>query len=97
MKPARATKLLAAFLVFLAMPDLALAQDVSNAPTVSHPSSQTVSTSDTMLIVARLLQGGGSPEHERSGAAVETRRGPHSRIENRVRGNWRERLDPGRP
>ena len=43
MKPARATKLLAGLLVLLAMPDLALAQDVSNAPTVSHPSGRTVS------------------------------------------------------
>src|SRR5438105_2500645 len=43
MNPARATKLFAGLLVFLAMPDLALAQDVSNAPTVSHPSSRTVS------------------------------------------------------
>ena len=43
MKPARATKLLAGLLVLLAMPDLALAQDVSNAPTVSNPSSRTVS------------------------------------------------------
>ena len=43
MKPSRATKLFAGLLVVLAMPDLALAQDVSNAPTVSHPSSRTVS------------------------------------------------------
>jgi hypothetical protein len=43
MNSAHTTKLMAGLLVFLAMPDLALAQDISNAPTVSHPSSQTVS------------------------------------------------------
>src|SRR5438270_13653333 len=43
MNPARATKLFAGLLVLLAMPDLALAQDVSNAPTVSYPSGRTVS------------------------------------------------------
>jgi hypothetical protein len=43
MNPARVTKLLAGLLVFLTMPDLALAQDVSNAPTVSYPSGRTVS------------------------------------------------------
>src|SRR5947209_4130089 len=115
MNPARATKLFAGLLVFLAMPDLALAQDVSNAPTVSHPSSRTVSPRLSDLPDAHWH---GSPMdlkvHPRpplpplperaarpstSDLALQSKPGAALTpgIENRVRGNWRERLGPGRP
>src|SRR5438874_5371299 len=114
MNPARATKLFAGLLVFLAMPDLALAQDVSNAPTVSHPSSRTVSPRLSDLPDAHWH---GSPMdlkvHPRpplpplperaarpstSDLALQSKPGAAlTPIENRVRGNWRERLGPGRP
>jgi hypothetical protein len=106
---------LAGLLVFLTMPGFALAQDVSNAPTVSYPSSQTMSLRLSDLPDAHWH---GSPMdlkiHPRpllpplpegaarlstSDPALQSKpgAGPHSGIENRVRGNWRERLDPGRP